>query len=146
MSVNAGAFQRKCEGTHGIFAGNSETKISDILDGTSKTLMVVERDGRVADAAATGPGIFEAAYWPGAIRARWLNSTLANARNSGAFLINGTSRWGIGSLHPGRGTYATFGDGSVRFVTEDIDGLVWEAMATRAGGETDIGIDRDTPE
>jgi hypothetical protein len=146
VSANAGVFQLKCDGTHGIFAGNSKTKMKDIIDGSSKTLMVAERDGRRADAAEKGAGIFEAAYWAGAIRARWLNSTLANARNSGAFRINGTSRWGIGSLHPGRGTYGTFGDGSVRFVTEDIDGLVWEAMATRAGGETDAGIFRDTPQ
>jgi prepilin-type N-terminal cleavage/methylation domain-containing protein len=144
VASDAGAYQPKCEGTHGIFGANSKTKMKDIIDGTSKTLMVAERDGRRADAAAPGPGIFEAAYWAGSIRARWLNSTLGNARNSGAFRINGTSRWGIGSLHPGRGTYGTFGDGSVRFVTEAIDGLVGEAMATRAGGETEIGINRGT--
>jgi prepilin-type N-terminal cleavage/methylation domain-containing protein len=144
VETNPGLNQQKCDGTHGIFAAVSKTKMKDIIDGTSKTLMVAERDGALADAAATGAGIREAAYWAGAIRARWLNSTLGNARNNGAFRINGTSRWSIGSLHPGRGTYGTFGDGSVRFVTEDIDGLVWEAMATRAGGETEIGINRGT--
>jgi prepilin-type N-terminal cleavage/methylation domain-containing protein len=144
MASFSAADQDRYNGTFGIFGGNFESKVSEITDGTSKTLMVAERDGRRADAADKGPGIFEAAYWAGAIRARWLNSTLANARNNGDFRINGTSRWGIGSLHPGRGTYGLFGDGSVRFVTEDVDGLAWEAMATRAGGETDSGINRGT--
>jgi prepilin-type N-terminal cleavage/methylation domain-containing protein len=128
-------------GTFGIFGGNQRSKMKDITDGSSKTLMVAERDGRVADGIATGR---QAAYWTGAIRSRWLNSTLTNARDDGPFRINGTSKWGAGSLHPAGGTYGTFGDGSVRFLTEDMDGNVWEAMATRAGNETDAGIDRGT--
>lgn len=135
------ADQERYAGTFGIFGGNQTSKIKDITDGTSKTLMVAERDGRIADGVVGG---FEAAYWAGAIRARWLNSTLANARDNGAFRINGTSRWGIGSLHPAGGSYCLFGDGSVRFVTESIDGFAWEAMATRAGDETEAGINRGT--
>ena len=134
--------QALLEGTFGIFGGNMKSKFKDITDGSSKTLMVGERDGGLQDGLSNRP----AAYWPGAIRARWVNSTLANARNNSVFLINGTgnTNYGTGSLHPGGGAYFAFGDGSVRFISENVDGLVWEAMSTRAGGETDIGIDRGT--
>lgn len=38
------------------------------------------------------------------------------------------------SLHPG-GVNACFADGSTRFLSDDIDGNLWAAMATIAGGE-----------
>ena len=37
--------------------------------------------------------------------------------------------------HPG-GCNVLMGDGSVRFISEEINQLTWLAMATRAGGET----------
>jgi prepilin-type processing-associated H-X9-DG protein len=39
------------------------------------------------------------------------------------------------SLHSG-GVNVTFGDGSVRFVTDSVQRDVWRAVGTRAGGET----------
>jgi prepilin-type N-terminal cleavage/methylation domain-containing protein/prepilin-type processing-associated H-X9-DG protein len=41
------------------------------------------------------------------------------------------------SLHSG-GVNVTFGDGSVRFVADVVQLDVWRALATRAGGETDV--------
>ncbi|HEY1377705.1 MAG TPA: DUF1559 domain-containing protein [Gemmataceae bacterium] len=41
------------------------------------------------------------------------------------------------SLHSG-GVNVTFGDGSVRFVADSVQRDVWRALATRAGGETDV--------
>jgi prepilin-type N-terminal cleavage/methylation domain-containing protein/prepilin-type processing-associated H-X9-DG protein len=41
------------------------------------------------------------------------------------------------SLHSG-GVNVTFGDGSVRFVADGVRRDVWRALATRAGGETDV--------
>jgi hypothetical protein len=38
------------------------------------------------------------------------------------------------SYHPG-GVNALVGDGSVRFVKSTIDGMVWRALGTIAGGE-----------
>lgn len=38
------------------------------------------------------------------------------------------------SYHPG-GVNALLGDGSVRFVKSTIDGMVWRALGTVAGGE-----------
>jgi len=38
------------------------------------------------------------------------------------------------SYHPG-GANSLLGDGSVRFVKSTIDGMVWRALGTVAGGE-----------
>jgi len=130
--------------TWGIFAGNMQTKMKDVTDGSSKTLLIGERDGagqvhRRYDSrgADIGGDRRLGAYWTGAIRARWVNSTLANARNDSNFLINGLSQYGTGSLHAGGGANFSMADGSVRFISEDVDGLVWEAMATRGRGDTE---------
>ena len=128
--------------TWGIFCGNDQTKIGDVTDGTSKTFLIGERDGagsvntKSDSRGAPEPDGRLAAYWTGAIRGRWVNSTLANIRNSAAFLLNGTSKYGTGSLHVNGANFALT-DGSVRFVSEDIDGIVWEAMGTRERGEID---------
>jgi prepilin-type processing-associated H-X9-DG protein len=39
------------------------------------------------------------------------------------------------SLHSG-GVNVTFGDGSVRFISENVQRDVWRALATCAGGES----------
>ena len=41
------------------------------------------------------------------------------------------------SLHSG-GVNVAFGDGTVRFIAEGVRREVWQALATRAGGETDV--------
>jgi prepilin-type N-terminal cleavage/methylation domain-containing protein/prepilin-type processing-associated H-X9-DG protein len=125
--------------TWGIFSGNHRTKTKDVTDGTSKTLLLGERDG-AGSVVTDGTGAISgrlAAYWTGAIRARWVNSTLSNARSETPFLINGTSKYGSGSLHAGGGANYSMGDGSVRFISENIDGPIWNSMATRARGDID---------
>ena len=55
--------------------------------------------------------------------------------NTAAF--NGPARWNaISSQHPGGVTFGR-ADGSVDFVTETIDGNVYEALGTKNGGEID---------
>jgi prepilin-type N-terminal cleavage/methylation domain-containing protein len=123
--------------TLGVLLANDNTEIRQISDGTSNTLMVGERNGLAEQEPATGP---PAAYWTGAIRARWVNSTLSNMRNSGEFLINGTnsngnpSKYCVSSLHQG-GAQFTRADGSALFISEDVDGELWQALGTRAGEE-----------
>jgi prepilin-type processing-associated H-X9-DG protein len=39
------------------------------------------------------------------------------------------------SYHAG-GVNVVFGDGSVRFITDNINFATWQALGTRAGGET----------
>ena len=45
-----------------------------------------------------------------------------------------SSLYGPSSMHPG-GAFHLFGDGSVRFVEDDVEANVYVAMATRAGEE-----------
>jgi prepilin-type N-terminal cleavage/methylation domain-containing protein len=132
------AMRRIMGGTIGVLIANDNTEIRQISDGTSNTLMVGERNGMAEQDPADGP---PAAYWTGAIRARWVNSTLSNIRNSGEFLINGTNsngkpnKWCVSSLHQG-GAQFTRADGSALFISEDVDGELWQALGTRAGEET----------
>jgi prepilin-type processing-associated H-X9-DG protein len=78
---------------------------SDIRDGTSNTLMVVESKAPVAWSQPSG-----LAYRPG------------------------TPIEGLGSVHPG-GFNALFGDGSVRFLKTSVPSETINALATRNGGE-----------
>lgn len=119
-------------GTLGVFLANAKTEMRQISDGTSNTIMVGERNGLAELEPASGP---PAAYWTGAIRARWVNSTLSNVRNDASFLLNGTNRFGTSSMHQGGGQF-TKADGSALFISEDIDGEVYQALGTRAGEET----------
>lgn len=95
----------------GIFGYDRKTRIRDIMDGTSNTLMISEatdRDIPWAQGGRTLKGFSQKPY------------------------INGPD--GIGGPSPG-GCNVGFADGSVRFLSEDIDPSVAEALATMAGGE-----------
>ncbi|MBL8812433.1 MAG: DUF1559 domain-containing protein [Planctomycetaceae bacterium] len=97
----------------GIFGYDRETSIRDITDGTSNTLMIIDaakpNSTYMAGGEATIRGFSKKPY------------------------INGPD--GIGSPHTG-GVQAAFADGSVRFISENIDDEVLEALATMHGGET----------
>ncbi len=97
----------------GIFGYDRVTRIQDITDGTSNTVMV-------SDAVAKTRGPW-AQGGPSTIRALTTKP-----------YINGDD--GIGSPHTG-GLHVLFADGSVRFISENIDAKTLEALATRAGGE-----------
>ena len=94
----------------GIFGYNRRTRIRDITDGTSHTMMI-------ADSVKPNP------YTQGHLTIRGFSEKP---------YINGPD--GIGSSHSG-GMQAAFADGSVRFISESIDPTVLEALATKAGGE-----------
>ncbi len=96
----------------GIFGYDRETSLRDITDGTSNTLMIIDAakpsSSCLAGGEATIRGFSQKPY------------------------INGPD--GIGSPHTG-GVNAAFADGSVRFLSENIDDEVLEALATMHGGE-----------
>ncbi len=101
----------------GIFGYDRETSFRDIRDGTSNTIAV-------SDAAKPN------------------TSFLAGGREtirgfSQQPYINGPD--GIGSPHQG-GMQVLFADGSVRFLSENIDPSVLEGLATMNGGEA-VNID-----
>ncbi|MBX3445062.1 MAG: DUF1559 domain-containing protein [Planctomyces sp.] len=96
----------------GFFAYNRATRIAQITDGTSNTVMVAESDGQARPWAEGGP------------------STIRPLTQQP--YINGPD--GIGGISQG-GANMLFADGSVRFVSEQIDSKVMEALTTIAGGE-----------
>lgn len=94
----------------GIFGYDRKTRIRDITDGTSNTMMI-------ADAKEPVP---------------FLQGHLTMSGFSEEPYINGPD--GFGSWHTG-GMHILLADGSVHFISEDIDPEVVEALATKAGGE-----------
>jgi prepilin-type processing-associated H-X9-DG protein len=48
--------------------------------------------------------------------------------------INGGAEEAAGSFHPG-GAHFLMGDGSVQFLSENMDMTTYRAISTRAGGE-----------
>jgi prepilin-type N-terminal cleavage/methylation domain-containing protein/prepilin-type processing-associated H-X9-DG protein len=123
----------------GVFGGGSRTKVSEVTDGCSKTLLLVERDGSNVQRTNHLDGLGkDASWWTGSIRLGWPRTHLANVNGSAAWLINGTYRFGAGSLHSGEGTNVVFADGHVQWISEAIDAATWETL----GGIADGGVDR----
>ena len=120
----------------GIFYVNSKTRVRDITDGTSKTLLITERDGsQITFPNSCGSGCgHRAAYWVGATRVRFAYTHLTNVSNS-TFLINADNAQAPSSLHKG-GVNGAFADGSVRFFSENIDGDAWQLLGTMNDGKT----------
>lgn len=96
----------------GVFGYDRKTRIRDITDGTSNTIGVTEATGNFGRWAAGG------------------NATLRSVTTEP--YINGPD--GIGGTYPG-GVQAMLMDGSVRFVSENIDPDVFKALITIGGGE-----------
>ena len=122
----------------GILYINSSTTFGEITDGSSNTFIIGERDGAPISADLTRA----ASVWCSTARAQWLDTCLGPTTSDARHFLNATTfnhpsaQWHpFSSQHTGG---ATFGraDGSAQFVSESIDGLTYEAMGTRSGGET----------
>ncbi len=130
----------------GVFFVKSKTRITDITDGSSNTLMLSEI--RVVPDTTTndlrgrycnsweGNNWFSSQYPP--------NSSVADRQTYQGISIvgapvttianNGTQGLSARSAHTG-GVNVALGDASVRFVSNTVDPLAWAQMGTRAGGE-----------
>lgn len=120
----------------GLFGAGSNVKFRDITDGTSNTLAVGEVTyGDLGDGvdrmAAVWIGMYSGSGYSGNDSVvRVLSESLANTT---ARRINGTFRNSFSSHHPG-GAQFLFGDGSVHFLPETIDGPTSANLADRADG------------
>jgi prepilin-type N-terminal cleavage/methylation domain-containing protein len=139
----------------GVFYRNSRTRIADITDGTSNTILIGERAWAKANGAWAGAipcGVIKRGQLnpcqPNVPGAWYPSSTLALAHaHLNNALVDPDGSAGMddfSSMHFG-GSLFVFGDGSVHFlrgVSSDNpnggytpDGLIFQALATRAGGE-----------
>jgi len=116
------------------FHENSSVKFRDIIDGTSNTLIVIERSAKSPYVGSlwigwhdlTGP--LTDSYQFG-IRVR-INRT----SNDTDYAINGNSGWASSSLHTG-GAHTLMGDGAVRFLSENMSLRTFAGLGTIDGGE-----------
>lgn len=125
-----------CMNGNGIFYVWSRTRFADVTDGLSNTIFVSE----VPDSGGDAIGGFGA----GADR-RTMFSTGADANPptemseyliaaEGNDPINGGAEEAAGSWHTG-GAQFVLGDGSVHFLSENMDMKTYQAISTRAEGE-----------
>jgi prepilin-type N-terminal cleavage/methylation domain-containing protein/prepilin-type processing-associated H-X9-DG protein len=130
----------------GVIYPGSATRISDIADGSSNTLLLGETSSAIGRASPpSGWGGIQPWTWgyynyevvttPPNPQAGWLmidNKMVANPIGyTGTFYTNETP---FTSNH-GNGVNVAMCDGSVRFLTKDTPLATLQAMATRAGGE-----------
>ena len=108
--------QPRCNNT-GVFFGNSEISMKHITDGTSKTFAIGERDKYCL--AATWIGVrnpFGAEMWS----SNWGLAHSYFKLNDPTTGDHDTCVESFSSAHPGGGFFA-FCDGSVRFISDEID-------------------------
>lgn len=118
-----GAVETSPGAGNGCFFQNSTTRFGDILDGLSNTLLVGEHGSRLDHSTWVGAV-------PGAHRnmARVVCSALRVPNHVPSDLAD------FGGFHPGGANFVLC-DGSVRMINDQIDLAVFQALATRAGGD-----------
>ena len=124
--------------SQGVLAPNCMTKLTDITDGTSNTILLTEDAGRPRQWRAGRPGddqTIEGGPWAGFWTGITLQgSTFDGTSRPGPCAVNCSNDHEVYSFHPG-GANAVFADGSVRFLPEGMNNRVLAALITRAGGE-----------
>lgn len=142
---------KNSETAKGILDKDRVTRLREVSDGLTKTLLVVEAAGRpgvyragalqmTAGGARSGPApeVNQSVGWADSLGPFKLDPILPNGTKGAApnagMPMNATNDGECYSFHPG-GMCAVFGDTSTRFIGEGIDIRTFTAIVTRAGGE-----------
>jgi prepilin-type N-terminal cleavage/methylation domain-containing protein/prepilin-type processing-associated H-X9-DG protein len=123
------------------------TKMRDITDGTSNTAMLGEVSIS-ANVSPTNTGNGNYPLWAGGNydggcngrtsvggHMRIMDNVLDTTTGQGIYRINGGSDQAFGSRHTG-GAHFLLGDGSVKFLSENIDITLYRGIGSKNGGET----------
>lgn len=123
-----------CDQRHfgGCFAQNSRVGFIDVTDGTSNSLMVGERYSPFVKSGEDEPSVGHGTWI--AVPDCTTSAGLAMAMGDAAVRINigmpgREPTTGFGSLHKGGATFL-LGDGSIRFLREDIDLEIYRKLST----------------
>ncbi len=115
--------------TSGVLTANHRkaSRLRDLTDGTSNTWLIGETDFKPRGVPSTSYG----GVWGfGYIGYSWGTTFHPFNKHNWTSTVYGAFR----SEHPGGANFA-LSDGSVRFVTESIDNLIYRATSTASGGE-----------
>jgi prepilin-type N-terminal cleavage/methylation domain-containing protein/prepilin-type processing-associated H-X9-DG protein len=123
----------------GVFSRNSRTRLADITDGLSKTLMLGERqNGPFRTGASHGNHFEYETTWAGAVR------DLDDATDDHGHMVlfqsghtpnnRASDDRDVSAAHGGLAQFLMC-DGSVRPIQETIDPTAYAALSTRSGGE-----------
>lgn len=141
------------ENMNGMFYAMSRTRMRDVTDGTSNTMMITEtvvrgRGDRNSAARSWDAGVYWNGFWglPLVCASETPNTTVPDRiytcrsttwPRSPCVSVLGTGtnvRIFSRSMHIG-GTQVLLADGAVRFVSENINLATWRGLATRASSE-----------
>ncbi|RLS41318.1 MAG: DUF1559 domain-containing protein [Planctomycetota bacterium] len=132
----AGILKRPPGATPGALVEQISTRIADITDGTSNTVLLGEDCGRstqyVNGKVQAQP--FEAVGWAYPLPCANFDGQDAQGNILGSRSMNGNNYFEYYSFHGG-GCNFLFCDGSVRFLAENLPIATMAAHVTRAGGE-----------
>ncbi len=118
-------------------------KLSQVSDGTSNSFMIFEIGGRPTvynrGQLMSGQSNSFGRFWANhenwfALHGNYTDESGNDRNDCNGQMINCTNLEEIYSFHPG-GANFTYGDGSVHFISEDLDIVTFAALHSRAGSE-----------